>query len=59
MPPLTRDNETVLEIWRFCGGWNPQSLPMALAFYEVGDVDLCIGQLLLLRDLMDKRSAAK
>lgn len=47
----------MLEVWRFCGGWQPQALPVALAVYDVPDADLLIDQLLLLRDLIDRRAA--
>lgn len=56
-PLLTRENETVIAVWNFCGGWNPDALPLALAFYDVKDCDAMITLLLALRVYFDKRAA--
>lgn len=57
-PELTRDNELVKSVWRFCGGWNPQALPLAAAYYGIDDMDMLIEQLLLLRDTIGAHQAA-
>lgn len=54
-PVLTPDNEVVIQVWEFCGGWQPHILPVALAYYGVRDPELMIEQLLALRDLAAKR----
>jgi hypothetical protein len=52
---LSPDNALVLKVWSFCEGWNPDRLPIALAYFEVEDVDLMVSQLLALNDLMAER----
>jgi hypothetical protein len=58
-PRLTRDNELVIAVWNFCAGWNPQALPLALAYYEIQDADFMIAQLLALRRKIDEHAAAQ
>jgi hypothetical protein len=49
-PKLTRENEVVVEVWNFCGGWNPELLSIAFAYYDVRDPSFFIAMLLALRD---------
>ncbi len=55
-PALSPENEIVIAVWNFCCGWNPQALPLALAFYDVRDIDYCLQQLMLMRDKQEARS---
>lgn len=57
--PLSAENEVVLDVWRFCGGWNPAVLPIAAEFYGVEDVEFLIVQLIVLRDTIDAHRAAQ
>jgi hypothetical protein len=59
MPPLTRENEQAFAVWQFCEGWNPERLPLAVAWHGVEDVDLLITQLHLLRDRIEARERAR
>lgn len=58
-PALTRDNEVVLEVWRFCGGWQPGILPLAAVYHGAEDLDFLVSQLLTLRDLIEAHHAAQ
>lgn len=59
MPPLTRENQAVVEIWRFCAGWNPALFELAVAVHPVDDVDLLLQQLQLLRARLDAHEATQ
>lgn len=58
-PPLTPENEQAIDVWRFCGGWNPDRLPLAVAYYEIDDVDLLITQLMVINDAVETYKAAQ
>lgn len=58
-PPLSDANALVLQVWEFCGGWNPQALPLALAYYDIDDAGLMLDQLLALKALIDARAEAQ
>lgn len=57
-PELTRSSAQALEVWRFCGGWNPAVLELAVAYYEIEDVELLLEQLAEIRDTIDAYRAA-
>jgi hypothetical protein len=58
-PKLERENELALEVWRFCGGWNPERLPIAVAYYAIEDVDLLITRLLAIDGAISAHQAAQ
>lgn len=49
-PRLSPANEVVIDVWRFCDGWNPDRIPMAAAYYGVDDLEFLVKQLLALDD---------
>lgn len=57
-PLLTRDNELVIEVWNFCGGWKPEFVPFAAAYYGVEDLDMLIAQLLAVRRVTEAHERA-
>jgi hypothetical protein len=58
-PPLTRSSELTLEVWYFCGGWNPQTLPLACAYFGVEDAALLMHLLIALRGCIAAYAAAQ
>lgn len=58
-PTLTRDNEQALEVWDFCGGWNPERIPMAAAFYGINDLGELVTRLLAIRDRVEAHGRAQ
>lgn len=58
-PELTPENQRAYSVWRFCAGWNPDRLPLAVAYYEIQDVDLLIGQLMAINDAVEAHKAAQ
>lgn len=46
-------------MWRFCGGWHPERLPLAAEYYGVEDVDLLIGQLIALNEAISAYHAVQ
>lgn len=58
-PPLTRDNDQVLDVWAFCEGWNPERLAIAVEYFGVRDVDALIDGLQVLRDTLRKHAKAQ
>lgn len=49
-PLLTRENELVVKVWNFCGGWKPEAVPLALLYYDVADPAFVLSQLMVLRE---------
>lgn len=49
-PALAPENELVIKVWNFCGGWNPVAVPLAAAFYDIDDADFLLEQLMVVRD---------
>lgn len=59
-PRLSEENQTVYEVWDFCGCcWKPEALPVALAFYDVVDIEFLMQQLKLIRDRVAAWERAK
>lgn len=56
-PALTPENESVLAVWNFCGGWKPALWPVAFAYLEINDAEYLIDMLLVVRAEIDKRRA--
>jgi hypothetical protein len=52
--PLTPDNKLALSVWRFMGGWKPEALPVALAYFDIRDVDLMVEQLLAIHHAVEE-----
>ena len=47
----------VLQVWQFCGGWKPEMFDLAIAYYQVRDVERLLDGLMVLRGVVDKRAA--
>lgn len=58
-PALTHENELVIRVWNFCGGWNPVAVPVAAAFYDIDDADFLLEQLMLMRDKLAAHQDAR
>lgn len=58
-PALSEDNQRVLDVWRFCEGWNLERLPLAVAWFAVTDVDALIEQLQTLRNAVEQQQALR
>jgi hypothetical protein len=58
-PRVTPQNELALEVWRFCEGWHPERLGLAVAYYEVHDVDMLLVQMLAINDAVSAYKAAQ
>jgi hypothetical protein len=58
-PALTHGNEMALAVWNFCGGWKPEALPLAVAYFAIDDPDALIESLITIRDELDKREQAR
>lgn len=58
-PSLSHENAVVVQIWNFCDGWNPQALPLALAYFDVEDTEMVIDLLLALRLKVEQYAAAQ
>jgi hypothetical protein len=57
-PSLSSENELVLMVWRFCGGWNPERAAFAAAYYGIEDVDTLLTQLLVVDSAINAHKAA-
>jgi hypothetical protein len=59
-PALTPGNALVLDVWAWCGGWNPALIPAAAAWHDIEDLDMLVELLLTLRELTGaKRKGGK
>jgi hypothetical protein len=58
-PDLSSENSLALEVWRFCAGWNPERLPIAVAYFGVEDVDLLIAQLITIDSAINAHQTAQ
>ena len=55
-PVLSSDDEVALEAWRFCGGWEPERIPLAAAYYGVADLPDLIDKLMVIRDRIEMQT---
>lgn len=49
-PALSSECEQAVAVWNFCGGWQPATLPLAVTWHQVADVELLIHLLLAIRE---------
>jgi len=52
-PELLPLNRQVLDVWDWCGGWNPVLVPSAALYYGVEDLDALMELLHALRGAVD------
>lgn len=55
-PPLSAVEDQAREVWDFCEGWQPERLPVALAFIRVEDPEMLIELLKEMRAYLHERN---
>lgn len=53
-PTLTRENDQVYRAWSFCGGWHPERITYAAAYFGIRDIDFLTAQLMTMHSLVEK-----